>query len=66
MKLVFFISFLALIALLLQQGPWTELGGFFEQTAIVPAASKLPILWDKTRLHLGLILSESAALYVAI
>ena len=45
------------LSLLLQQGPWTELGGFFEQTAIVPAASKLPILWDKTRLHLGFLLA---------
>ena len=46
-----------LLSLLLQQGPWTEPGGFFEQTAIVPAAAKLPILWDKTRLHLGFLLA---------
>jgi general nucleoside transport system permease protein len=45
------------LSLLLQQGPWTESGGFFEQTAIVPAASKLPILWEKTRLHLGFLLA---------
>jgi general nucleoside transport system permease protein len=45
------------LSLLLQQGPWTEPGGFFEQTAIVPAAAKLPILWDKTRLHLGFLLA---------
>jgi len=49
------------LSLLLQQGPWTESGGFFEQTALVPAASKLPILWEKTRLHLGFLL----ALFVA-
>lgn len=45
------------LSMLLQQGPWTEPGGFFEQTAIVPAAAKLPILWDKTRLHLGFVLA---------
>jgi len=45
------------LSLLLQQGPWTEPGGFFEQTAIVPAAAKLPILWEKTRLHLGFLLA---------
>ncbi|HEX6121195.1 MAG TPA: ABC transporter permease [Dongiaceae bacterium] len=49
------------LSLLLQQGPWTEPGGFFEQTAIVPAAAKLPILLEKTRLHLGFILALAVA-----
>jgi|SRR5688572_8171067 len=49
------------LSLLLQQGLWTEPGGFFEQTAIVPAASKLPILWEKTRLHLGFLLALAVA-----
>lgn len=45
------------LSLLLQRGPWTEPGGFFEQTAIVPDAAKLPILIEKTRLHLGFVLA---------
>jgi simple sugar transport system permease protein len=45
------------LSLLLQQGPWTEPGGFFEQTAIVPDEAKLPILIEKTRLHLGFVLA---------
>jgi simple sugar transport system permease protein len=49
------------LSLLLQQGPWTEPGGFFEQTAIVPEQAKLPILIDKTRLHLGFVLALALA-----
>ncbi|WP_119299949.1 ABC transporter permease [Dongia deserti] len=45
------------LSLLLQQGPWTEPGGFFEQTAMVPDQAKLPILIEKTRLHLGFVLA---------
>jgi len=54
------------LSLLLQQGPWTEPGGFFEQTAIVPAASQLPILWEKTRLHLGFVLALALAGFLQI
>jgi ABC-type uncharacterized transport system permease subunit len=54
------------LSLLLQQGPWTEPGGFFEQTAIVPAASKLPILWERTRLHLGFVLALALAGFLQI
>ena len=54
------------LSLLLQQGPWTEPGGFFEQTAIVPAASKLPILWEQTRLHLGFVLALALAGFLQI
>lgn len=54
------------LSLLLQQGPWTEPGGFFEQTAIVPAASELPILIEKTRLHLGFVLAVLLALVLQV
>jgi simple sugar transport system permease protein len=56
------------LSLLLQQGPWTEPGGFFEQTAIVPPEAKLPILVEKTRLHLGFVLALvlAAILHVAL
>jgi ABC-type uncharacterized transport system permease subunit len=42
-----------MLSLLLLKGPWSEAGGFFEQTAKVDPGSVLPILFDKTRLHLG-------------
>ncbi|HEX9448598.1 MAG TPA: ABC transporter permease, partial [Dongiaceae bacterium] len=56
------------LSLLLQQGPWTEPGGFFEQTGIIPDAAKLPLLLDKTRLHLGFVLALilAAILHVLI
>jgi ABC-type uncharacterized transport system permease subunit len=54
------------LSLLLQQGPWTEPGGFFEQTAVVPAASKLPILIEKTRLHLGFVLALLLAVILQV
>ena len=41
------------LSLLLQRGPWSEAGGFFEQTAKVAPGSTLPILLEGTRLHAG-------------
>jgi simple sugar transport system permease protein len=49
------------LSLLLLKGPWSEAGGFFEQTAKVDPGSTLPILFDKTRLHLGFLLAIIAA-----
>jgi simple sugar transport system permease protein len=56
------------LSLLLQQGPWTEPGGFFEQTAIIAEDAKLPILIERTRLHLGFVLALilAAILHVAL
>jgi len=45
------------LSLLLLKGPWSEAGGFFEQTAKVDPGSILPILFDKTRLHLGFLVA---------
>lgn len=52
------------LSLLLLKGPWSEAGGFFEQTAKVDPDSILPILFDKTRLHLGFLLALIAAAFV--
>lgn len=52
------------LSLLLLKGPWSEAGGFFEQTAKVDPASQLPILFDKTRLHLGFLVALAAAALV--
>lgn len=52
------------LSLLLLKGPWSEAGGFFEQTAKVDPGSILPILFDKTRLHLGFLLALIAAALV--
>jgi ABC-type uncharacterized transport system permease subunit len=52
------------LSLLLLKGPWSEAGGFFEQTAKVDPGSILPILFDKTRLHLGFLLALIAAAFV--
>lgn len=41
------------LSMLLLKGPWSEAGGFFEQTAKIAVNAELPILIDKTRLHLG-------------
>jgi ABC-type uncharacterized transport system permease subunit len=49
------------LSLLLLKGPWSEAGGFFEQTAKVDPGSVLPILIDKTRLHLGFLVALIAA-----
>jgi len=53
-----------MLSLLLLKGPWSEAGGFFEQTAKVDAGAILPILFDKTRLHLGFLLALIAAALV--
>ncbi|HTN95476.1 MAG TPA: ABC transporter permease, partial [Nordella sp.] len=52
------------LSLLLLKGPWSEAGGFFEQTAKVDPGAILPILFDKTRLHLGFLLALVAATLV--
>ena len=49
------------LSMLLQQGPWTEPGGFFEQTAQIPELARLPILIPGTRLHLGFVLALAVA-----
>jgi simple sugar transport system permease protein len=49
------------LSLLLLKGPWSEAGGFFEQTAKVDPASILPLLFDRTRLHLGFLVALVAA-----
>src|SRR4029078_3462639 len=49
------------LSLLLLKGPWSEAGGFFEQTAKVDPGSMLPILFDRTRLHLGFLVALIAA-----
>lgn len=53
-----------MLSLLLLKGPWSEAGGFFEQTAKVDPGSILPILFDRTRLHLGFLLALIAAALV--
>jgi ABC-type uncharacterized transport system permease subunit len=45
------------LSLLLLHGPWSEAGGFFEQTAKVDPSSQLPLLISKTRLHLGFLVA---------
>jgi len=52
------------LSLLLLRGPWSEAGGFFEQTARVDRGAVLPILLDGTRLHLGFLLALAAAFLV--
>ena len=52
------------LSLLLLNGPWSEAGGFFEQTAKVDPGSELPVLLDRSRLHLGFLLALAAAALV--
>lgn len=49
------------LSLLLLKGPWSEAGGFFEQTAKVDPGSILPVLLGGTRLHLGFVVALVAA-----
>jgi general nucleoside transport system permease protein len=52
------------LSLLVLNGPWSEAGGFFEQTAKVDPASELPALVERSRLHVGIILALTAAFLV--
>jgi simple sugar transport system permease protein len=54
------------LSMLLQNGPWTASGSFFEQTEMVPAAASLPILLANTRLHLGFPIALAVAAIVHI
>jgi len=49
------------LSLLLLKGPWSEAGGYFEQTAKVDPGSILPVLLGGTRLHLGFVVALVAA-----
>src|SRR4029078_6182777 len=49
------------LSLLLLRGPWSEAGGFFEQTAKVDPGSMLPGLLGGTRLHLCFVVALVAA-----
>lgn len=52
------------LSLLLLRGPWSEAGGFFEQTAMVDRGAVLPMLLTGTRLHTGFLLAVAAAILV--
>lgn len=54
------------LSMLLLKGPWSEAGGFFEQTAKVDPGSILPVLFDKSRLHLGFLVAIAATAAVHI
>ncbi|TPI11585.1 ABC transporter permease [Mesorhizobium sp. B4-1-3] len=45
------------LSLLLLRGPWSEAGGFFEQTPKVDPDSALPLLFSGSRLHFGFLLA---------
>ena len=49
------------LSLLLLKGPWSEAGGYFEQTAKVDPGSILPVFLGGTRLHLGFVVALVAA-----
>lgn len=49
------------LSMLLLKGPWSEAGGFFEQSAKVDPGSILPVLLPGTRLHLGFPIALLAA-----
>jgi ABC-type uncharacterized transport system permease subunit len=55
-----------ILSLLLQGGPWSEAGGFFEQTAKVDPGSMLPIMVPATRLHAGFLVAIAAAFVVYV
>jgi simple sugar transport system permease protein len=54
------------LSMLLQNGPWTAPGSFFEQTAMVPPAASLPILIANTQLHLGFPIALAVAAFVHV
>ncbi len=54
------------LSMLLLNGPWSEAGGFFEQTAKVDPGSILPALFPGSRLHLGFLLALAAAFLVQV
>lgn len=54
------------LSMLLLKGPWSEAGGFFEQTAKVDPGSVLPVILPGSRLHLGFPLALLAALFVQL
>lgn len=52
------------LSMLLLHGPWSEAGGFFEQSARVDKGAVLPIMLAGTRLHAGFLLAIIAAVLV--
>lgn len=49
------------LSMLLLKGPWSEAGGFFEQTAKVDPGSILPAILPGSKLHLGFAVALAAA-----
>jgi simple sugar transport system permease protein len=54
------------LSMLLLKGPWSEAGGFFEQTAKVDPGSIFPALFERSRLHLGFLVAIAAAAAVYV
>jgi simple sugar transport system permease protein len=52
------------LSMLLLHGPWSEAGGFFEQSARIDKNAMLPIILAGTRLHAGFLLAIVAAVLV--
>jgi len=55
-----------ILSMLLLRGPWSEAGGFFEQTAKVDAGAIFPVMFSGTRLHAGFLLALAAAFLVHV
>jgi simple sugar transport system permease protein len=54
------------LSMLLLNGPWTEAGGIYPQTARIAEPLQLPKLLEKSRLHAGLLLALAAAVCVHV
>ena len=48
------------------KGPMLEPPGFFPQTAMVMESAKLPLIWEGTRLHAGIIVSILSAIIMYV
>lgn len=50
----------------LLSGPWRDPTAFFIQTPLLPEAATLPILFSKSRLHLGFVIALTVAFVVYV
>ncbi len=58
---IYFLSFM-----LSAEGPWREQGSYYQQTMMISASLRFPILFPKSEVHLGLIVALSSAVIVKI
>lgn len=59
--ILYFLSFM-----LSAEGPWREPGSYYQQTVLIPAGLRFPVLFPRSEVHLGFLVALTCAIIVKV